>query len=124
MKTFLLRTFTWWNSQTFGTQVWTRLYGEFVGDDEFGNRYYRTRNGKIDPTLGFERRWVIYRGIADRPVNMRNAARKGRTARRKYPGGLADASCPASKPCSRRSPWGGAPAPTSTRLGAGRPPCR
>jgi NADH:ubiquinone oxidoreductase subunit len=65
MKTFLLRTFTWWNSQTFGTQVWTRLYGEFVGDDEFGNRYYRTRNGKIDPTLGFERRWVIYRGIAE-----------------------------------------------------------
>jgi NADH:ubiquinone oxidoreductase subunit len=65
MKTFLLRTFTWWNSQTFGTQVWTRLYGELVGDDEFGNRYYRTRNGKIDPTLGFERRWVIYRGIAE-----------------------------------------------------------
>ncbi len=65
MKTFLLRFFTWWNGQTFGTQVWTRLYGEFVGDDEFGNRYYRTRNGKIDPTLGFERRWVVYNGIAE-----------------------------------------------------------
>ena len=23
------------------------------------------RNGKIDPTLGFERRWVIYNGIAE-----------------------------------------------------------
>ena len=65
MKTFLLRIFTWWNSQTFGTQLWTTLYGEFVGDDEFGNRYYRTKNGKIDPTLGFERRWVIYAGIAE-----------------------------------------------------------
>lgn len=65
MKTFLLRLFTWWNGQTFGTQVWTKLYGEFVGDDEFGNRYYRTRGGKIDPTLGFERRWVIYNGIAE-----------------------------------------------------------
>ena len=65
MKTFLLRFFTWWNSQTFGTQVWTTLYGEFVGEDEFGNRYYRTKNGKIDPTLGFERRWVIYAGIAE-----------------------------------------------------------
>ena len=65
MKTFLLRFFTWWNSQTFGTQVWTKLYGEFVGEDEFGNRYYRTKGGKIDPTLGFERRWVIYRGITE-----------------------------------------------------------
>ena len=33
--------------------------------DEFGNRYFRTRNGKIDPTLGFERRWVIYNGLAE-----------------------------------------------------------
>jgi NADH:ubiquinone oxidoreductase subunit len=65
MKTFFLRLFTWWNGQTFGTQVWTRLYGEFVGTDGFGNRYYRTRNGKIDPTLGIERRWVIYNGVAE-----------------------------------------------------------
>jgi NADH:ubiquinone oxidoreductase subunit len=65
MKTFLLRLFTWWNSQTFGTQVWTLLYGEFVGDDEFDNRYYRTLGGKIDRTLGFERRWVIYNGVAE-----------------------------------------------------------
>ena len=40
-------------------------HGEFVGEDEFGNRYYRTKGGKIDPTLGFERRWVIYNGVAD-----------------------------------------------------------
>jgi NADH:ubiquinone oxidoreductase subunit len=65
MKTFLLRLFTWWNSQTFGTQLWTWLYGEFVGEDEFGNRYYRTRNGKIDSALGFDRRWVIYKGLAE-----------------------------------------------------------
>ena len=61
--TFLTRTFTWWNEQTFGTQVWTRLYGEFVGDDEFGNRYFRTKGGKIDPALGFERRWVDLQGL-------------------------------------------------------------
>src|SRR5215467_1992289 len=65
MKTFLLRLFTWWNGQTFGTQVWTRLYGELVGEDEFGNRYYRTRGGKTDPSLGFERRWVIFNGYAE-----------------------------------------------------------
>ena len=41
------------------------MYGEFVGEDEFGNRYYRTRGGKIDPTLGFERRWVIYNGYTE-----------------------------------------------------------
>jgi NADH:ubiquinone oxidoreductase subunit len=65
MKTFLLRFFTWWNSQTFGTQLWTWLYGEQVGTDELGNRYYRTRGGKIDSALGFERRWVIYDGYAE-----------------------------------------------------------
>jgi NADH:ubiquinone oxidoreductase subunit len=65
MKSFLVRFFTWWNSQTFGTQLWTKLHGEFVGEDEFGNRYYRTKDGKIDPALGFNRRWVIYNGVAE-----------------------------------------------------------
>jgi NADH:ubiquinone oxidoreductase subunit len=65
MKNFLLKLFTWWNSQTFGTQFWTWMYGEAVGEDEFGNRYYRTKGGKIDPGLGFERRWVIYNGYAE-----------------------------------------------------------
>src|SRR5262249_10003803 len=68
MKTFFLRFFTWWNGATFGTLVWTSLYGEFVGEDEFGNRYYRTRGGKIDPTLGYERRWVIYSGAAEASI--------------------------------------------------------
>ena len=57
MKQFLLQYFTWWNGQTFGTQVWTALYGEFVGTDEFGNRYYRTKGGKIDKSLGFPTRF-------------------------------------------------------------------
>jgi NADH:ubiquinone oxidoreductase subunit len=65
MKTFLLRLFTWWNGQTIGTQWSTWLHGEFVGDDEFGNRYYQTKGGKIDPALGLNRRWVIYPGVAE-----------------------------------------------------------
>ena len=65
MKNLLLLILTWWNGQTFGTMVWTRLYGEFVGEDEFGNKYYRTKGGKIDPGLGFQRRWVIYNGYAE-----------------------------------------------------------
>jgi hypothetical protein len=30
MKQFLLKLFTWWNSQTFGTQLWTWRFGELV----------------------------------------------------------------------------------------------
>lgn len=65
MKEFFLRVFTWWNKQTFGTQLWTWRKGELVGQDEYGNTYYRTKGGAKDPTLGFERRWVIYAGYAD-----------------------------------------------------------
>ena len=65
MKSFLLRFFTWWNGQTFGTQLWTARFGELVGTDEYGNRYYRTHGGRIDPTLGFERRWVVYNGLVE-----------------------------------------------------------
>jgi NADH:ubiquinone oxidoreductase subunit len=65
MKQFFLKFFTWWSGQTFGTQLWTWRFGELVGQDEQGNRYYRTRGGKIDPTLNFERRWVVYNGYAE-----------------------------------------------------------
>ncbi|MGB6253372.1 MAG: NADH:ubiquinone oxidoreductase subunit NDUFA12, partial [Bradyrhizobium sp.] len=40
MKQFFLKVFTWWNGQTFGTQLWTWRFGELVGEDEQGNRYY------------------------------------------------------------------------------------
>ena len=57
---WLARIFTWWHGQTLNTALHTLLFGKFVGKDEYGNRYYRTR--KIDKALGFERRWVIERG--------------------------------------------------------------
>jgi NADH:ubiquinone oxidoreductase subunit len=65
MKQFLLKFFTWWNGQTFGTQFTTWRQGERVGEDHLGNVYYRSRGGKIDPALGIERRWVIYNGEAE-----------------------------------------------------------
>ncbi len=65
MKQFFLKVFTWWNGQTFGTQLWTWRFGELVGEDAQGNRYYRTRGGAVDPTLHFQRRWVIYNGTAE-----------------------------------------------------------
>ncbi len=53
MKQFFLKFFTWWNGQTFGTQLWTWRYGELVGEDEQGNRYYRTtrRQDRSDARL-------------------------------------------------------------------------
>ncbi|HXL67330.1 MAG TPA: NADH-ubiquinone oxidoreductase subunit NDUFA12 family protein, partial [Xanthobacteraceae bacterium] len=65
MKNFILRLFTWWNGATFGTLWWTWRYGEPVGEDEFGNRYFRSKGGAIDPALGRERRWVIYNGLVE-----------------------------------------------------------
>lgn len=62
MKWFY-RIFTWWHGQTLNTALHTLLFGKFVGNDEFGNHYYRTK--KIDKTLGFERRWVIYAGESE-----------------------------------------------------------
>ncbi len=46
--------FTWWNSQTLGTRLYTARKGERVGEDAQGNVYYQTDGGK--------RRWVIYNG--------------------------------------------------------------
>lgn len=50
----LLRSVTWWNSQTLNTQLFTARRGERVGADAAGNIFYRTRDDK--------KRWVIYNG--------------------------------------------------------------
>ena len=43
--------FTWWHRQTFGTFLKTLFSGIYVGKDEFGNKYYKSKNNE---------RWVIY----------------------------------------------------------------
>ena len=43
--------FTWWNKQTFGTFLKTLFYGKYVGQDDFGNKYYKNNQ---------DERWVIY----------------------------------------------------------------
>ena len=48
---------TWWNGQTFGTRVFTARKGQKVGEDEQGNLFYQTADGK--------RRWVTYNGVAE-----------------------------------------------------------
>jgi len=65
MLRWLQSLLTWWNGATPGT-LWTiRRDGEFVGTDEFGNKYYRARGGAKHPVLGHERRWVVYNGLAE-----------------------------------------------------------
>ncbi len=49
--------FVWWHNATPGTLLTTWLRGVSVGTDAFGNRYYRTKDGK--------RRWVLYRGTVE-----------------------------------------------------------
>ncbi|WP_417308893.1 NADH:ubiquinone oxidoreductase subunit NDUFA12 [Devosia sp.] len=64
-KAFLTEIFAWWRGNTWGTRLWAATQGEYVGSDEFGNKYYRSKNGKIGPN-GYERRMVIYDvGYAD-----------------------------------------------------------
>jgi NADH:ubiquinone oxidoreductase subunit len=63
VKQLLLQIFTWWNGQTAGTRLWTWWSGDLVGEDEFGNLYYRAPSAIPDSIA--ERRWVIYNGYAD-----------------------------------------------------------
>lgn len=53
----LKRAVTWWNGMTIGTQIFTARHGVKVGEDDQGNIFYRTKDGK--------RRWVIYNGEAE-----------------------------------------------------------
>jgi NADH:ubiquinone oxidoreductase subunit len=64
-KEILLRSLTWWNGQTWGTYFYTRRKGQLVGTDDFGNQYYRAWGHQIDPSMGHERRWVIYNGVTE-----------------------------------------------------------
>tara|TARA_B100001996_G_C18360656_1_gene477646 strand:+ start:76 stop:435 length:360 start_codon:yes stop_codon:yes gene_type:complete len=47
----LKQIFTWWHRQTFGTYLKTLFYGKLVGEDKYGNKYYRSKN---------DERWVVY----------------------------------------------------------------
>ena len=47
----------WWRGATLGTLVTTWWSGRYVGTDEYGNRYYQTKDGK--------RRWVLYNGTVE-----------------------------------------------------------
>ena len=48
--------FTWWSRQTFGTLLKTLFFGKFVGKDELGNKYYKSK---------YDERWVIYADVIE-----------------------------------------------------------
>ena len=50
----LLKAVTWWNGATPNTVIWSSRHGRRVGEDEQGNTFYQSKDGK--------RRWVIYNG--------------------------------------------------------------
>jgi NADH:ubiquinone oxidoreductase subunit len=54
MMAWFQRIFVWWRGTTIGTHLFTMRRGERVGEDECGNIYYQTGDGK--------RRWVVYNG--------------------------------------------------------------
>lgn len=49
--------FSWWHGATLGTLVTTCFSGRKVGEDQYGNGFYESRNGK--------RRWVVYNGTVE-----------------------------------------------------------
>ena len=53
----LLGAVTWWDGATLNTRFHTMRHGRKVGEDEQGNTFYQSRDGK--------RRWVIYKGEAE-----------------------------------------------------------
>ena len=64
MLNFLKSIFTWWNGATIGALFTIAKTASFVGEDDFGNKYYEARTNK-DSYDGRKRRWVIYKGYAE-----------------------------------------------------------
>ena len=60
----LKQIFTWWNGATIGALFTIAKTASFVGEDDFGNKYYEARTNK-DSYDGRKRRYVVYKGYAE-----------------------------------------------------------
>ncbi len=56
--------FTWWTGATIGARFQISRGSQFVGEDDFGNRYFETTQKRREND-GRSRRFVIYKGYAD-----------------------------------------------------------
>ena len=54
--------FTWWSGWTVGTLFDVKRRSDFIGEDDYGNRYFQDRKASYE---GRHRRYVIYKGIAE-----------------------------------------------------------
>jgi len=61
MARLIKQIFTWWNGSTLSMRLYTRCKGKYVGEDEFGNKYYRGGTTKD----GLPRRWIIYKNHSE-----------------------------------------------------------
>jgi len=60
----LKKIFTWWNGATIGALFTIAKTSKFVGEDDFGNKYYEAVTNK-DSYDGRRRRYVVYKGYAE-----------------------------------------------------------
>lgn len=58
----LKQIFTWWSGHTIGAAFDIKRRSDFVGEDEYGNRYFENRKPSL---TGLKRRYVIYKGLAE-----------------------------------------------------------
>ncbi len=54
--------FTWWSGWTVGALFDVKRRSDFIGEDDYGNRYFQDRKPSYE---GRHRRYVIYKGIAE-----------------------------------------------------------
>jgi NADH:ubiquinone oxidoreductase subunit len=55
---------------TITTRLYTALFGELIGTDQFGNRYFRRKGRTHGMSSAYdkrklEKRWVMYKGMAE-----------------------------------------------------------
>lgn len=58
----LKQIFTWWSGHTIGALFDIKRRGNYVGTDEYGNRYFEERKPSLE---GRKRRYVMYKGLAE-----------------------------------------------------------
>jgi len=60
----LMKLSTWWNESTLGAVFDIRRRSDFVGEDDYGNRYFEDRRTSLGDAH-YHRRYVVYKGLAE-----------------------------------------------------------
>ena len=57
MRSFFASLFIWWRGCSLGTYLFTLRNGVYIGSDDLGNKYFKSRKD--------EKRWVLYEKDCD-----------------------------------------------------------